>query len=415
MNLTIVTYGTWGDVLPIAALAVGLERAGYGIRLLVPEDFAPVVSKTGLQIDLLPVNNHEVMKRVSSQTHPLKIMLAIRDQIAPALRRAGEYLAATPDESDALLANSWMLGIASAVAAARGQRLMHIALQPRIKTRQLPIATMPALPGWMPLQGLYNSFTYDLSGHLRWLLYVRVFNSIRVDRLDGDLLTARDYAGLVDETPSITLVSPYLLPRPSDWKSHHRMTGFLFHDDLTWRPAPELLRFIESGPAPVYVGFGSVHDSDPERTTGLIVDALQRTNQRAVLYPGWAGLGKGDVPDSVYLLDYAPHSWLFPRMGAIVHHAGAGTTAAALRAGVPSIPVPHAGDQILWGRRLHAGGAGTRPLPKSRLSAQGLADRLVQVSRDPRINQRARTISEEIRAEDSIGMAQAAIADLLRS
>lgn len=414
MHISIVAYGTWGDVRPAIALGRALKAAGYGVRLIVTEDFARWVNHTGLDIHLLPVNKFAVMRQVSSQTNPLRVMLAVHREIAPALLQAGRDLLALAEDTDVFLVNEWLLAIAGGIAQVHPLRLVNLAQQPGIKTRAMPIATMPALPEWAPFRGIYNLLTYRWAHSLRWFSYVRQVNSLRETHLDLAPLSLDGYLDLLDRTPSITLVSPHVVPRPPDWPARHHLTGFLFYDDEDWRPPPELEGFIQAGEAPVYAGFGSMHARHPAKTTRLILDALQHARRRAVLYKGWAGLGQSDLPDTVYLLDYAPHSWLFPRMAAVVHHAGAGTSAAALRAGVPSVPVPHSGDQLFWARRLYQIGAGARPLPRDRLSALGLAERITDAVQDSQLRSQAAELGSRISAEDGAGRTVAAINAVLQ-
>jgi UDP:flavonoid glycosyltransferase YjiC (YdhE family) len=414
LHISIVAYGTWGDVRPAIALGRALKAAGYGVRLIVTEDFAGWVNNTGLDIHLLPVDKFAVMKQVSSQTNPLRVMLAVHREIAPALLQAGRDLLALAEDTDVFLVNEWLLGIASGIAEVHQLKLVNLAQQPGIKTREMPISTMPALPERAPFRETYNLLSYRLAQSLRWFSYVRQLNSLRETHLDLAPLSFREYLDLLDRTPSITLVSRHVISRPADWQDHHHLTGFLFYEDDNWRPPPELEDFIHAGQAPVYVGFGSMHDRHPDQTTRLILDALEYAHRRAVLYKGWAGLGQSDVPDTVYLLDYAPHRWLFPRMAAVVHHAGAGTSAAALHAGVPSVPVPHSGDQLFWARRLYQLGAGAKPLPRNRLSALGLAERIAGAVRDSQLRSRAAELGARISAEDGAGRAVAAIDDVLQ-
>jgi UDP:flavonoid glycosyltransferase YjiC (YdhE family) len=354
------------------------------------------------------------MKQVSSQTNPLRVMLAVHREIAPALLQAGRDLLAVAEETDVFLVNEWLLGIAASIAEAHQLKLLNLAQQPGINTREMPIATMPALPKWTPFRGIYNLLTYRWAHFLRWFSYVRQVNSLRQTHLDLAPFSLSEYLDLLDRTPSTTLVSRHVVPRPADWQDHHHLTGFLFYDDEDWRPPPELEDFIHAGEAPVYIGFGSMHDRQPHQTTRLILEALQHAQRRAVLYKGWAGLGQSDLPQTVYLLDYAPHSWLFPRMAAVVHHAGAGTSAAALRAGVPSIPVPHSGDQLFWARRLYQIGAGARPLPRDRLSALGLAERITAAVQDSQLRSQAAELGSRISAEDGAGRTVAAINAVLQ-
>lgn len=415
MHISIVAYGTWGDVRPSIGLGLALREAGYGVRLIVTQDFAGLVNHTGLEVHLLPVNKFELMKPVSSKTNPLKVMLAVNREIAPALLRAGRDLLALAEDTDGFLVNEWLLGIAGGIAEVHQLKLLNLATQPQIRTRQMPIATMPALPDWLPFRGTYNLLSYDLAHYLRWFSYVRQLNSLRKTHLGLSPLSPAEFLNLIDRTPSITLISHHVVPRPVDWQGHHHLTGFLFYDDDHWHPPTSLEDFIHAGEAPVYVGFGSMHDPHPVETTRLILDALERTGHRAVLYKGWADLGRLDLPDTVYLLDYAPHSWLFPRMAAVVHHAGAGTSAAALRAGVPSVPIPHSGDQPFWARRLYQIGAATRPLQRKRLTTVDLAERITSAVQDPLLRSQAADLGARVSAEDNAGMTVSVINGLLQN
>ena len=185
------------------------------------------------------------------------------------------------------------------------------------------------------------------------------------------------------------------------------MTGYWFADSpIGWEPSPGLLAFLDAGPPPVYFGFGSMTSGDPEGTLKAILKALELTRQRAILLSGWGGLGEGyKLPDYAYAVQSVPHGWLFPRMAAVVHHGGAGTTGAGLRAGVPSILVPFVADQPSWARRVAELGVGPRPIPFRQLTAERLADAISQATSDDAMRERARRMGARIRAEDGIGAA----------
>jgi UDP:flavonoid glycosyltransferase YjiC (YdhE family) len=204
-----------------------------------------------------------------------------------------------------------------------------------------------------------------------------------------------------------------VVPRPPDWGEHIHITGYWYPEDETWGPPDELRRFIEAGPPPVFIGFGSMPVSQPERTTSLVLEALKRAGQRAVLHTGWAGLG-GDLHDDVFQIEYAPYNWLFPRMAAVVHHGGSGTTASGLRAGVSTLIVPFLFDQSYWGRRVAALGAGPAPIPYKQLSVDRLAEGITRAVNDAAMRQRAASLGQKIRAEDGIAQARQIIEDTVQ-
>jgi sterol 3beta-glucosyltransferase len=217
---------------------------------------------------------------------------------------------------------------------------------------------------------------------------------------------AMDRAGV----PLLYGFSPHVVPRPADWPPNHHVTGYWFLDpDDGWQPPADLAAFLAAGPPPVYIGFGSMANRDPAEAAQIMLDALAQSGQRGVIASGWGGLTPSDLPDRVHMLSSIPHSWLFPRMAAVVHHGGAGTTAAGLRAGVPSIIVPFFGDQPFWGRRVAELGVGPVPIPRRKLTASALADAITRAVTDPAMRARAAALGEQIRAEDGIAAAAAHI------
>ncbi len=196
------------------------------------------------------------------------------------------------------------------------------------------------------------------------------------------------------------------MPKPPDWGDHIFVTGYWLLDSPPgWQPPADLAAFIEFGPTPIYVGFGSMSARDPRATTQLIVEALRRTEQRSVLSTGWSGLADADLLESVFAVESIPHDWLFPRMAAVVHHGGAGTTGAGLLAGIPNVIVPAAGDQFLWGEGVEALGVGPKAIPRKRLTVERLAEAIQVAVNDASTRERAKALGECVRADDGIALA----------
>ncbi|MGL4608331.1 MAG: glycosyltransferase [Trueperaceae bacterium] len=189
--------------------------------------------------------------------------------------------------------------------------------------------------------------------------------------------------------------------RPQDYPQHVYTTGYWFLDEENWQPSKELQDFLASGPAPVYIGFGSMgNTATAEATTDVLLETLKRTGQRGVLAKGWGGMKNVEgLSDRVFMLEEAPHSWLFPKMAAVVHHGGAGTTAAGLRAGVPNIVIPHALDQFAWGQRVYELGVGPKPVPKKKLSVDRLSE-AIQQALNPEKQKAAKQLGQKIQSEN---------------
>lgn len=202
--------------------------------------------------------------------------------------------------------------------------------------------------------------------------------------------------------------SRHVVPRPSDWPSDCHVTGYWCLPDDAWTPPQALADFLAAGSPPVCIGFGSMLGEDAERLTALVVEGARRAGLRAVLLTGWGGLTAVEADDVVSVTE-APHCWLLPRTAAVVHHGGAGTTAAAVRAGVPSVVVPFAVDQPFWAARLHALGVAPAGLPVRHLTSDALAAALRRVTSDAALRSRARRLGELVSAEDGVGAAVTAL------
>jgi sterol 3beta-glucosyltransferase len=200
--------------------------------------------------------------------------------------------------------------------------------------------------------------------------------------------------------------SRHVVPRPADWPDSAQITGYWFLDEPHWQPSQALRDFLDAGPKPIYVGFGSMVSAQAEQFTACVLDAMGRTGQRAVLATGWGGLAakEGAQDERIFMTQGAPHDWLFPRMAAAVHHGGAGTTAAAVRAGIPSVIVPFYGDQPFWARCLQREGAAPPALDRKHLSAEALANAIDSTLQES-MRRSAATLGERVRAEDGVGAA----------
>ena len=203
------------------------------------------------------------------------------------------------------------------------------------------------------------------------------------------------------KVPYTYLWSPGLVPKPSDWGPEIDIAGFVFLDlASSFQPPDPLAEFLDAGEPPVYIGFGSIVVDDPDKFTSMIFEAVKMAGVRALVSKGWGGLGDEDTtPGNVFMLENTPHDWLFPRVSAVIHHGGAGTTAIGLKCGKPTMIVPFFGDQPFWGSMVAKAGAGAEePIPYKHLSAERLADGIKQcLSAEAKTN--AERIAKDIELE----------------
>jgi sterol 3beta-glucosyltransferase len=260
---------------------------------------------------------------------------------------------------------------------------------------------MPDLPPG-PISYLSHWLINQVFWHLGNMGYYRLRKSY--PDISGLALSWPFDARYAHPSPLLFAYSPSVLPRPRDWAaSYIHVTGYLFLDTpATVQPPGRLVDFLDAGDPPVCVTFGSMVTADERRINDVVRLSLQQAHRRGIILRGWGGL-EPDRPDiDLLYLDAAPHDWLFPRCRAIVHHGGAGTTAAALRSGVPNVVVSHAGDQFFWGKRVAALGAGPVPIPVKSLTVSALTGALAQAD-TPHMRASAQEIGRRIRAEDGLG------------
>jgi sterol 3beta-glucosyltransferase len=202
-------------------------------------------------------------------------------------------------------------------------------------------------------------------------------------------------------TPILCAWSPSILPSSADWPRRVHTTGYYFFPlDEVFQPPIELDSFLQSGKPPVCISFGSMVNKDAEMINTIVCEALKQTDNRGIILSGWGGVKKRSSNDVMYL-ESAPHDWLLPRCKMIIHHGGAGTTSAGLRAGIPHVVVPFMADQPFWGNRVHAIGAGPKPILVKRLSVERLVNAIHEAESNA-VRERAQVIGQKIRSEDGV-------------
>nr|WP_255578904.1 glycosyltransferase [Deinococcus sp. RIT780] len=409
-----IALGSRGDVQPYVALGLGLRRAGHAVRLASHEAFRALVTGAGLEFapmrgDVQEVVNSPEMRAALAGGNMLAInRVSARATQQGALLWAEDGLVAARD-ADLLVAGIGGLNVAQALSEKLRVPLVEAHVVPFHPTRAFPGAIFP--PATARLGGWANRLSHVLTRQVMWQMFRSADSRARREVLG---LSPAPLPGPRPLRPLPTLhgISPAVLPRPADWDAAQHLTGYWFLPQEAWTPLPALEAFLNAGPPPVSIGFGSMTTPDPQATTRAVVRALERSGQRAVLLSGWGGLSAADVPDSVFVTDSVPHDWLFPRVAAVVHHGGAGTTAAGLAAGVPNVVVPFFGDQPFWGDRVQRLGVGPAPVPRRALNERTLADALTRAVTDAGMKERAAALGARIRTEDGVARAAKVISGL---
>ena len=396
MRITIIALGSRGDVQPYAVLGKGLVAVGHSVSFVTTENFTPLLNSYGLRSEPLPGDAERVVKDAGANMAALSRAF---NRIAAGIIDHAERIIPTIAEADLIL-NQLPLGAYGLdIAEKFGVPMWLVATIPLVPTSAFPMMGWPAAFARIPG---YNRLSYRISELMGWLLLRPYLQRWRKDVLGLPKLSSQRYLQQLHQIPVLHGFSKHVVPPPPDWPPNVYTTSNWFEPQPNWQPPDELMRFIDGGSPPVYIGFGSMPIPSPQDTTQIILRALEQAGQRAILHAGWGSLGMTSLPDSVHPIEYAPYDWLFPRMSALVHHGGSGTTAAGLSSGIPALVVPILFDQYFWGQRIAELGTGPHPIPFKKLTAQSLADaiRTMTIENDMRV--RAAGLGEKLRREDGL-------------
>jgi sterol 3beta-glucosyltransferase len=407
MHVLVMSFGTRGDIQPYAALAGALARAGHDVTLAVPEGFAVLVPQAGPgTITHYPAGStmlrllQDVMPELSG---PLDALRTVKT-MSSAMRELNAecWAAAQAALPDVVVYHPKCLA---------GPHIAEALGVPGVLSLPLPFFT-PTRAYAMPFFGgasfgaLGNRASYEFR-RMSGAIYGGMINDFRRGVGLGRIRRLADPLRNPDGSP-VHLLYPYsrhVVPIPDDYPPSAHVTGYWFldHSDDGWDPPAQLVDFLAAGEPPVYIGFGSMgFGKGANERRDAVLAALRVHGLRGIVATGWGGIAPGEAGnDDVMVLEGAPHEWLFPRVAAVVHHGGAGSTAAGIRAGRPTLVVPFLGDQPFWGMRIHALGVGPVPLPARHLRT-GLTDRLGELVHTSSYASRADEVGAAVRAENGL-------------
>ena len=419
MRVAIVAPGSLGNVVPYMALALGLRDAGMDPVVATHPEFRDTVEGRGLEF--APIggeglfDDDRVKDLQASGRNPIALVRRSRAVFDAHWEEQADDTLVACEDADALVFNA--LGhVAFHIAEKRRIPAVGALYLPGSRTREFPHPLVA--PGARSLGAAGNAATYRLGEQMMWQLVRKPVQRWRTQTLGLEPLPASGLLRMVERErlPILYGFSPAVVPRPADWRDGLMVTGYWFLDaPEDWTPPADLAAFLDAGPPPVYLGFGSSPIGDPEATYALVREALRRAGARGIVAGEWStGMpGAGEDGDVFLLPGFVPFDWLFPRTAAVVHHGGCGTTHEGLRAGCPSILLPSYPDQFFFGRRVRALGAGPAPIKKGDLTADALARALETALGDSAMRARAGELGARIREEEGVRNAVGYIESLL--
>ena len=408
MRIVLLASGSRGDVQPYVALGVGLKKKGYEVCVATAENFKDYVASYGLNFLALHRDISQVMDRAEIEVQmkarkPISFILSfnkVNEDFRKELNEAQEKAWEACEDADAIVFHpglmngyyfSKKLGIPGILAS-------PIPFSPTSEYPAIIFYNSPRLGGW------FNRISHSVFNQVFW-------GSIKPSvvalwKKHDPSLRVKNPLTLIHKEELLLLysISGHVVPPAHDWNDSIKVTGYWFPNVNSWRPSERLTEFLESDSDPVYIGFGSIRGKEAETNLKTAVEALLQLEKRVIITS--SGFDEGWFDDSnIFFLKNAPHTWLFPRMSMVVHHGGAGTTAAGLASGKPSVIVPHSNDQPMWAKRVKELGVGTMvKAGRGKISVERFAQVFKEMEKET-VVKKASEMGDLIRKEDGVNQA----------
>ncbi len=400
MKLVAITFGSEGDHRPVIALCRGLKEAGHQVSLLGDRAAKKIaddanVSFVALEGDMAATvgPGGPLHKLMNEHVSPRQVAKAAADLTNAQTASWMQSLVDCTADCDAILFSGFASYVGLSVAEYRDVPAIGLGLFPVTPTKEFPFSMLPpmALPGWL------NVISARLMMNMMWKMFRDEINQAR-KLICGQAPRKRawsDYA-------TVYGISRHIIPQPEDWPDNQIITGAWYTYDADWQPDERLLEFIYEGEKPIYVGFGSMSGFDYSRMLNTVIAGV---GERRVLFsPGWSEMPHDELPDNFFVLQSAPHDWVFSHVSLAIHHGGAGTCHSAVQAGIPSVVIPFAGDQFFWAGRLNRIGVAPPYVTSIKLNSERLRELICLAEQDD-IKARSRSLGECVRQETGIANA----------
>ncbi|MBX4148202.1 glycosyltransferase [Paenibacillus lautus] len=404
MKIKLLTIGTRGDVQPFIALARGLQNNGHDVVICTSQDFEGFVRGHGvgfapIQANIMKLAQSAEGKRMLG-SNPFEIMKQMKKLIYPMMQQMLDDLWTASQDADCLIYHP---------KAFAGYDIAQKLNIPVFAAHPIPIIaptgafTNPILPFTFRNRWL-NEKSYHLNRFML-LSFKKLLNTWRRDtlHLPPRSLFSDDLHVNGRDIPVLYGCSPSIIPFDPKWKDRVCMEGVWFLEDTDWDPPRELESFIASGSPPIVISYSSMPLKHPDHVLEMTMQALRQTGQRGIILVGWSGMQvSGNGAENILCIQEAPHAWLFPRAAGVIHHGGAGTTAAVLRAGKPMTISPFNADQPFWAKRMYELGVSTKPIPEKSMSVASLAERIAELTSHSTLTANVMALSDKISEERGV-------------
>ena len=416
MKIAMIAFGSTGDVRPYSILGRELKRRGHHVTVFATSEFQGMMEKAGLNFHALPGDAKELMGNVMRPDVKgfgfiNQFVKSVKTMLDPLLE---DLINATAD-AECIIA-TFLAHVFSSVAEYHKIPFIQTHYYLMDRNSSAPIAAAP-------LQRIdskaWSKATYDI-GYLFMNLLEKYYldnwreehglQKLKVQRGPGYELNGHT-------VPVLYAMSPITMPRPMGWPDNIYMTGYWINDVTTpsdYVPPEDLQAFLDAGEPPVYIGFGSMVSGDMTELMSKVLEGVKLSGVRAILAKGWGEAKLVNDNPNVFLADFVPHDWLFRHVKAVVHHGGAGTLAAGICAGLPTLVVPFGGDQPFWANRVRQMGIGPKPIPRNRLTPKRLAKGLQELVSERRFRVAAKELGLRLAMEDGVANAANIIEHELR-
>lgn len=401
MRIVIPCLGSQGDIRPFAALGLALKAEGHDVLIASNPSNEEFCQQHGIDFTPLPGDIASIIQPGECGLGKTQVVRKLGQIINKSIHQQFEVLSPLLRNFDAVVYHPAVFAIDHIVESVKIPSI-RIHFQPDIRTRKYACCLFPPK---MPFGGWGNLASHFIAAQVFWLLLRKTINKWRTGELGLKKLgffAPTSYPPIYD-VPKLIAASQTLITPAPDWPENVQVTGYMeLPMAKVWTPPAHLQKFLDQGDPPLYVGFGSLTERCDEKMTRAIIDVLQELSIRTILSGKFHYLKKEQLPEHILWIESAPHDWLFPRVQAIVHHGGAGTTHASLLAGKPTLIVPYVVDQFHWGDKVYRFGLGPRPLPAKKLMKEAFRTSVEQLLKNPSYQSHAEANAEKMQQENGV-------------